>query len=423
MNWTNDCADTQRQLRRPPPPFALLLLCAAACGILGSGCKLLTIKMPGEPMTKTDLALRTQTREFAQVYAAAVQQVADQVLEQATDPSLKTRSVLWKIGCVSNVRKATLRTTPSLALVDTWGFCRQMNEFLSQGAGRDLFGGHQSLLLTNCQSLERRIGNIARTLLPTSEAHRMDQFLAGYVQEFPLKSLSLEREPVTARWEDARGAATVAPPAGTTSEALTDFADRLQAIGQQVPEELRWRWSLEAENLHQGMARTGVTLDRLDTALARIAQVAADSPTTLSNAVTELRVGLLPVFDRFEKQWGVTLETFQKERQSLSENFATERAAVLKAVDEQRAALIKAADEQRSALVKDAQTLSREMIDQSLGYVHRTLRNVLIFLVVLAVVVLGLPFGFGFLVGRAMGRRGVEQAPMSRPESGPSSAG
>lgn len=417
MKWTKISA----QARRQPPFLALLLLCAV-CSVLGSGCKLLTIKMPGEPMSKTDLALRTQTREFAQVFAGTVQQVADEVHERAADPSVKTHSVLFKIGCVSNMRKATLRTTPSLALVDTWGFCRQLNQFLGQGAGRHLFGDQQSLLMTNVQALEQRIGAIARNLLPTAEAERMDQFLAGYVQEFPLKNLSLEREPVTARWEDVRGAAPVAPPAGTTSEALTDFADRLQAIGQQVPEELRWRWSLEAANLEQGMARTGVTLDRLDTALARIAQVAADSPTTLSNAVTELRVGLLPVFDRFEKQWGITLETVQKERQSLTENFATERAAVLKAVDEQRAALIKAADEQRNALVKDAQNLSREMIDQSLGYVHRTLRNVLIFLVVLALVVLGLPFGFGFLVGRALGRRGVQQSPMSRPESGPSSA-
>lgn len=380
--------------------LAVLLLC-----LLSSGCKLLTIKMPGEPLSKQDAGLRSQTREFAGILSATVQQTANEAERGTEDPVMKARLVMWKVGCVSGVRKATLRSTPVLALVDTWAFCRQMNGFLTQGPGKDLFGDHQATFVTNAVALEARVAGIARQYLSSSELQRMNGFLDGYVQQFPLKDLSLEREPVAARWEDFQGASLPPTAAGTTSEALTDFADRLQFIGQQVPEELRWRLELEVSQLERAMARSGVTLDRLDATMGRIAQVASESPSTISNAVSELRVGFLPVLERFEQQWGTTVQTLQKERQILTENISVERAAVLKAVDEQRAAILKAADEQRAAIVKDAQQLSRDLIDQSMGYLHRILRNVMIFAVVLVALILGLPFLCGYLVGRTLSKR------------------
>ncbi len=388
-----------------------LVLWLGLCWLVGSGCKLLTVKMPGEPLSRKDAQIRSQTREFAGVLSATVQQVSDAVEGQVDDPVLKARCVMWKVGCVSGVRKATLRSTPVLALVDTWALCRQMNDFLTRGPGLELFGNHQASFLTNAHALEVRISGIARNSLATADWQQMNSFVEAYAREYPLQNLSLEREPVAARWEDFQGSAMVATPAGTTSEALVDFADRLQMIGQQVPEEIRWRLGLEAAEFERAMARGGVTLDRLDVTLGRIAQVAAESPATISNAVTELRIGFLPVFDRFEKQWGTTLETLQRERQILTENIAVERVAVLKAVDEQRAAILQAADQQRESIVKDAQRLSRDIIDQSLGYVHRTVRAVLVFLVILAVVILGLPFAFGYLVGKTMARRSGGERP------------
>lgn len=376
-----------------------------ACWVVATtGCKLVELKMPGEPMSREDFVLRSQTREFASIFSATLQHTADEVARVSPDPDVKRRAVLWKIGAISSLRGAALRSTPSLALVDSWAFCLQMSAYLESGSGSNLFQLHQPMAVKTSQGLERRLAGIAKAVLSTSRYDQMEKFVQQYAAAHPIPTLAFERDPVAPLWEEFLGRPLDIVPAGTSSEAMADVADRLQWLGQQVPEEVRWRLSLEAADFERGMMRTGVTLDRLDTALKGIAEAAASSPATVSNAVAELRDGFLPVLDRFEKQWGNTLLTLQKERQTLSETIGIERAAVLKAVDEQRAALVQAVDQQRAAIARDAGVISKSVVEQTLGELRRIVRDVLFYAVLLVALVLGLPFGFGFLLGRASGR-------------------
>jgi hypothetical protein len=167
-------------------------------------------------------------------------------------------------------------------------------------------------------------------------------------------------------------------------------------------------------------------LDRLDAALKQVSEAAASSPAAITNAVLELRAAFLPVLERFQGQWDNTTRTLQTERLALTETVATERAAVLKEVDHQRAAIMeevgqqreavtkeldhqrvaitKDIDLQRAAAMKEAQAILRDLVDRSLTQVRGTIRDVLFYVVLLAAIVLGLPFLSGFLVGRAWGR-------------------
>ena len=384
--------------RRLWPGFIALMITGAA--IVNSGCKLVELKMPGEPMAKEDFALRTQTREFANILSATVQRAADEIARDSEDPEIRTRSMQWKIGAASTIRSATLRSSPTLAIVDSWAFCRQMNQFFENGAGTNLFGSHQALAVTQSQALETRLAKIARTWVPSSQLSKMETFLTEYVSSFPLRTISFEREPVAARWEDFQGKPVSIVPAGTTSEALSDFSDRLQMLGQQVPEEVRWRLTLESEEMERGLARTGVTLDRLDEAMKRIGDAATASPTTISNAVNELRVGFLPVLERLQSQWGTTITTLQQERQALALNIASERAEVMKGVDHQRA-----------AIMKETQEITRDVIERSMNQVRALVRDVLFYAVILVALILGLPFVIGLFLGRAWGRGMLVEKP------------
>ncbi len=372
----------------------------AGTAIVNSGCKLVELKMPGEPMAKEDFALRTQTREFANILSATVQQAADDIARDSGDPEIRTRSMQWKIGAASSIRSATLRSSPTLAIVDSWAFCRQMNQFFEKGAGTNLFGPHQSLAVTQSQALETRLAKIAHTWVPSSQLSKMETFLTEYVSNFPLRTISFEREPVAARWEDFQEKPVSIVPAGTTSEALSDFSDRLQMLGQQVPEEVRWRLTLESEEMERGLARTGMTLDRLDEAMKRIGDAATASPTTISNAVNELRVGFLPVLERLQSQWGTTITTLQQERQALALNIASERAEVMKGVDQQRA-----------AIMKETQEMTRDVIERSMNQVRALVRDVLFYAVILVALILGLPFVIGVFLGRAWGRGMLAKKP------------
>ncbi len=370
----------------------LPLLSLLALALLLSGCKLVEFKMPGEPLSKADRALRIQTREFAAGFAAAVQLSADQIARQNPDPQAQADVVRWKIGAIGAVRKSALRTSPTSALVDTWVFCRQMSDFFDHGAGAHLFGEAHSLALTNALAQEEQIAGIAGTILPAAEWRKMKPFIAGHALKFPLLELGFERESATAHWEQVAGQTNV-PPAGTTADALADFADRLQFMGEQLPAEVRWRVSLETRRLDEALAETEQTLRNLDAGLKRIAETAATAPGSVSNAVLELRAAFLPVLERFEKQWAATLDTLTRERAALARDIATERAAVVQTVVQQRA-----------AVMKDVERMAGDLADRSLLQARAMVKDVLRYALLLALVVLGLPFVFGFLAGRISAR-------------------
>ena len=351
-------------------------------------------------MPKEEFVLRGQTREFAKVVSATVQHVADAIATQTDDPEIRTHCVQWKIGAVSGIRAATLRSSPNLALLDAWAFCRQMDEYLDQGAGAHLFGPFQTMALTNSQALEQRLTQTARTLLPRSEFSRMDKFLDHYVARFPVQKISFDRVPVVPLWEDFEGKPPRIPPAGTGSEALSDVADRLQMLGEQVPEEARWRLTLEGEALETEWARTGVTLDRVDTALKQVGDAVAASPAMMTNAVLDLQSAFLPVLERFQGQWDNTTRTLQTERLALTTTLTNERAAILKDLAQQRA-----------ALMKETQGMLDDLVDRSSTQARGAIRDVLFYVVLLAGIVLGLPFLFGVLLGRAWGRASRAKRP------------
>ena len=390
------CASTTRSghpLRGPlfPTIFSILI------SLLLPGCKLVEIKVPGEPLSKRDHALRFETRAFALDFAASIQVCADEIARQHPDPQAAIDVVRWKIGAIGAVRQAAFHPSPTAALVDTWTFCRQMREFFDHEAGARFFGAAHPIALTNALAQEQRIEAIAGILLSSSEWKRMKTFVAEEARAFPLRDLAFERENAKARWEQAAGRTNV-PPTGTTADALSDLSDRLYIMSDQIPTEVRWRLSLESQRLDSALADTQETLRKLDAGLRHIGETASTAPGAISNAVIELRGAVVPALEGFQKQWGSTLETLTRERAALARDIATEREAVVQAVTQQRA-----------AVMKDVERMAAEIAGRSMQEARGMVQDVLRYGVLLALIVLGLPFAFGFLSGRiwTRARRGA----------------
>lgn len=358
--------------------------------------------MPGEPLPKEDFSLRHQTREFAVEFAATVQKAADDIADSTSDRRIKEDTLRWKIGAVSAVRQAALRTSPTVALVELGAICRQMTAFFADGAGQGLFGPGHAQALTNAHALEARFTAIARGALSPAEWKKLDLFLTDYVREHPLRTLSFFREPAAGHWETLHGE-TRPTPTGTTAEAMADLSDRVHMLTDQVPSELRWRLTLASGGLEDALAETRQTLRDIDAAMKSIAATASAAPATLSNAVVELR-GLAPAFTGLEKQWNLTLGVVERQRAALAQDLSSEREAIVKAVDQQRAAIMKEVDQQRAAIMKEVEHLAADAVDRSMQHARATIREVLLYAILALLIALGLPFGFGFVAGRATSR-------------------
>jgi hypothetical protein len=380
---------------RDPKPWPRLL----ACGVLlltVAGCSLLTLKSPERPLAPRDLNARILTRELSMQFLAAVSRCADDIAATEHDPQVLDDTLRFEIGAVAESRRAATRMAPLMSLLDTWALAAQLEAFTAPGApGGALFGAHQAAVRDLAANFADDAQGLAQRLLTPAELATWQAFVAQYAREHPLADLSFARVSVIELWSRAQqGNTPLIDTLGTIPEALADASDRLEIYGDTVPPQLMRATQLALRQSGYAQGDVQAALRRLDERLERLTAVAESAPELVHGAEAEVRASLREVLERLEASSRAAGETLHAERAALFVDLQSERQAVVAAVDAQRKALAEDAARVSASVVKDAGAQLRDLAAE-----------VLLLLIVLAVVVLGLPFVAGYLVGRARGSR------------------
>ena len=227
--------------------------------LLLNGCSLLELKIESqsEPLTTAELNTRILTREYSKHFFSEVESTADQI--SATYPKDDTLHqsyvLLWKIHAEEGLQQAAYQVSPKIALIDTWIFAAQMEQFFSpEGKGSGLFEGDVDFQTS--QLLNNDIKNMAEKLLPSSEFSDAQDFIKGFVAEHSFDSLMMRRTPALKAWlahqniDETEAVATL----GTMPEALGDVSDRLGLVSEQTPKIMTWKAQLIAMNSNVSIA-------------------------------------------------------------------------------------------------------------------------------------------------------------------------
>ena len=367
-------------------------LAAAACV---AGCSLVSLKTPERPLSTRDLNARILTREFSYHFIAAVGQCADDIGASETDAGVLTSALRWKIAAATESQRAASRISPMMSLLDTWALAAQMRAFLSRGqAGGELFGSHQETAVAVAVELDGEAQALARRLTASGEFSEYQRFVDAYTREHPLTNLEFVRPSVVELWSEAHGGgARLVDSMGTITEAMTDFSDRLKMSSDALALQTLWRTQLALREAGYSGTDIRAALRQLDERLAKASAAAENAPQLVHDAIAEVRRSVLDVLERVDSSSARMIEALRTEREALSADVRIERQAI-----------VTAADAQRRALAQDAATIAERIVRSSGDEARRLAREVLALMIVLALLVLGLPFAAGYLVGRA--RRG-----------------
>lgn len=377
-------------------PRALLLLSAAACLLCAGACSLVSLKSPEKPLSTRDLNARILAREYSADFIAAVERCADQIAVSESDPAIMRNALRWKISTTSQSQRAAQQLAPMMAVLDSWVFAAQMKAFLSpQHPGGALFGAHQGSAVAVAGEWARSAESMARQLATPTEFRQFQTFVSNYTSEHPLQDLKFVRPSVVQLWVLKAGPhVRLVDSLGTIPEALADTSDRMRMFGETLPSQSMWRMELALQESGASSDNVRAALLRLDERLARMSAAAETAPQLVHEAVADVRRSVLDVLNRLDASSAATIQALRVERAALSATVSTERAA-----------LLSAADLQRKAISVDLANLADRIVASSGEQLRHLAREVLLLLVLLAVVVLGLPFAAGYLVGRAQRAR------------------
>jgi len=111
------------------------------------------------------------------------------------------------------------------------------------------------------------------------------------------------------------------------------------------------------------------------------------------------------LFETFDGRWGQTLTMLQVERAALTKDLETMRAGMDATIERERQALYAAISAERAALAVDVERIGKELGPLLLAKLGAVINQALLLIILLVLILIGLPFVSGFLVGRATIRR------------------
>ena len=364
--------------------------CLLACALL-PGCSLISLQSPEKPLTTQELNTRILVRELSAQFIAAVGRSAESIASSEDDQEVLDNTLRWEIEAVVQSRRASTQLGPLLSLLDTWALADQLQAFVAaRGAGGTLFGNHQGTIREICDDYAADAQNLAHAVLTPAQFAEYQQFISGYVRQYPLRDLALERNSVVALWGREHGQDKLVNSLGSIPEALADAAQRLQIYGETVPGQVMRQTEFALRRSGYSRADLQASLQQLDARLERLTRAAETAPELVHGAEAEVRASLREVLDRLNASSAATAQALHAERIALFADLQTERESLVAAVDVQRKALAGNADELIRTSGQEVRALVRELV--LLG-------------IVLVLVLLGLPFAAGYVIGRARARR------------------
>jgi hypothetical protein len=349
-----------------------------------ASCSLISIKSPEKPLSTRDLNARILTHEFSAHFITAVEQGADDIAAGTDNPAVRLNSLRWKIAAASTSERAASQIAPVMAVLDTWALAVQMHEYLANGPGGALFDTQQPQAVTLAADLAGEAEDMARRVLAPDEFDKDRRFIEDYARSHPIEALSFARASIVDSWMRETGAQTkLVDSLGTVPEAIAEARDLVRMYGDTAASQALWKAQLVAQESGISGKEVQATLQKLDERIARIAALTDAMPQLVSDTVRDVR-------GRLNVSWTEALTALHSEGGTLSATIDAESKAAADAVDKERAAVAADATRIASQVIRDAGEEARRIV-----------REALLLVIALAVVVLGLPFVAGYLLGRA----------------------
>ncbi len=358
-----------------------------------SGCSLLEVKIDSQtvPLTKQELNMRILTREYALQFFAQVEQAAD-VLQEQYDPNDKVNQsyvLLWKINAEEGLQASAYQVSPMAALIDTWVFTHQMNQFYATGAGRDIFATDEAKQVS--AHLANEVDQLAQSLLKKEVYDKTKLFVADFVRQYPFADLSMIRTPAYRAWLEANQISEedAVTTLGTMPEALGDVSDRLSLVSEQTPKIMTWKAQLLALNSSASIEKVNAALNSLQVTADSMRDFIDNNPEYMRYLAEQMAVELQPLVDDIDQKTEARLSQLGEERQALEEMVARER---------QEIALI--ITHEREKFAQDMDRVSQEVVNLAMTKLIELVKSTIVYFILFIAAIFFAPLGLGYVLGK-----------------------
>jgi hypothetical protein len=363
-----------------------------------SSCSLVKIESEQKPLGVRELNTRLLTQNFAQVAMDNVELAADSISKLAMgNKDIQVNTLYWKIQTSEELGKLSFQTEPKIALMDTWSYFLEVKQSFEDSDLKAVFGEYNPIALDAVQKNIDGIQKIAASVLPKGEFEKIKTFVENYAKESPLllqqefKHKSIRESYMKFKQiPDSTAVQTV----GTLSEVVADATNRFGYYSDASGKRLNWKAEMILQKKGIDSMDFEAKIAEIDRQFERLLTVAEKSPETIEAAIVEFRNNISPLFRGLNYEIESAMRSLSTDVQSVDGMLQRERVALDSIIKRERIALTAKAD-----------TLVDSGIETAFDSISKTLRNLILYFILLFIVVLGLPFYLGYLTGKRRSKK------------------
>ncbi|MEZ8044304.1 chemotaxis protein [Vibrio sp. 10N.237.312.C02] len=372
--------------------------------IVLSGCSLLEVKLDSQttPLTQQELQARIMTREYAKMFFTRVEDSADLIAQSypADDTLHQSYVLLWKIHAEQGLQQAAYQTSPMSALIDSWVFTAQMNQFYSQGDGADLFVTDNAV--ETARSLDQEAEKLAKGVLSSSDFKSSKAFVAEFAASNPFRDLTFRSTPAYREWLAHLGKdeSQIVQSLGTMPEAMGDASDRLSLMADQTPKLMTWKAELVAMNSSLTGEDLSMTLESLRQTSASMQDFIENNPEYMQTLASIMSTEMQPLLNDLSDKTDQKLAMLTEERVALEKMVTREREALVAMIAKERIEIAGIVTSERELFTQDLDRVSQEVLVLAIDKLMDLIKGVIIYFILFILVVFFAPLGIGYWLGK-----------------------
>ncbi|MEZ9657324.1 chemotaxis protein [Vibrio splendidus] len=372
--------------------------------LLLSGCSLLEVKLDSQttPLSQQELNARIMTREYAKMFFTRVEDSADLIAQSypADDTLHQSYVLLWKIHSEQGLQQAAYQTSPMSALIDSWVFTAQMNQFYRQGDGADLFATDDAV--ETARFLDQEAEKLAKGVLSSSDFKNSKAFVAQFAASHPFKDLTFRSTPAYREWLTYLGKdeSQIVQSLGTMPEAMNDASDRLSLMADQTPKLMSWKAELVALNSSLTGEDLSMTLESLRQTSASMQDFIENNPEYMQTLASIISTEMQPLLNDLSDKTDQKLAMLTEERVALEKMVTREREALVDMIAKERIEIAGIVTSERELFTQDLDRVSQEVVVLAIDKLMDLIKGVIIYFILFILVVFFAPLGIGYWLGK-----------------------
>lgn len=253
----------------------------------------------------TEEDLSSEITSFVTRFAAQVTNASDDIRDASPDRAVRRRALVWQLNMPPTIEEVAAEKSPRFAYFACLLISTAQRNYLTDGEGKDLFGGQQQLAIDAATLLLEDILGLGARFLSSRQLGEISKRAEDLATQFPIqgRDFSVQRIPRTVVRQEATSslgwfiALPLAPfraleGVDSGANAIHDFnrtAQQFAQIAARLPERLRGQMQLLLYDIEDRdtVQRSSEAVESMATSAKLLSETAAKLPDDLRKALLE----------------------------------------------------------------------------------------------------------------------------------------